>query len=565
LSLVTLSIILGTIFYALEIIHGKAKTLQIVLLISFLVLGIGWVGIRNPFILWPARFGTILYLIITFYKFRPKKKLLFTFPKSWCLVVLGIISAIIPKQIIFYLFAAGYDNSSHIGFLYRTWKIGSYEYGLQGNGKFIPAYINLANGYPSLQMESWASILRVLNLSIANSEALLRFFLFFSLLTVILLLYVLFSYLDRNSYQNLLMKVGITGFVLFSSISSIFWSGFPPTIWGITFSLLALRTIMFERAKLTNQIVLASISAVVVLYSYQLFSPAFLTIYAFLIFKFTKHRRKAREYVFLFASFVLFAIPTYLLLRVSKAVKSYVYAQGGIVHPNLVMVTILGSLAVAGFMYTYKEIKRDTLIILAVVTNSLLSIYLLTNGIISKRGIYYPTKSLYLSIFLLLAYLIWLVGNQEYPFSGKQKKLIAGLLIFLVMFGIGPFFSRGHGVWYGSNTDLIKSEKDLRSGSYAPYPVGCLKSVFDYAAKETNFDQQSNLLAIKVGGGQSDLVSRWANSLNGRIDNDVLDLGISIGGNPNFEYAVREFRKTHPSENVISQDLLSGCIRSKLT
>lgn len=563
MSLVTLSIILGIVFYALEIIHGKAKTLQIILLISFLVLGIGWVGIRNPFILWPARFGTILYLIITFYKFRPKKKLLFAFPKSWCLVVLGIISAAIPKQIIFYLFAAGYDNSSHVGFLYRTWKIGSYEYGLQGNGKFIPAYINLANGYPSLQMESWASILRVLNLSIANSEALLRFFFFFSVLSLILLLYVLFSYLNRNSYQNMLIKVGIAGFVLFSSLSSIFWSGFPPTIWGITFSLLALKTVMFEKAKLTNQIMLASISAVVVLYSYQLFTPAFLIIYAFLIFKFVKHRRRAREYILLFASFVLFAIPTYLLLRVSKAVKSYVYAQGGIVHPNVVMVTILGSLAVVGFMFTFKEIARDTLIIMAVATNSLLSIYLLATGIISKRGTYYPTKSLYLSIFLILAYLVWLVGNNEFPFSDKQKKLTAGLLIFLVIFGISPFFSQGHGVWYGSNTDLIKSEKDLRSGSYAPFPVGCLKSVFDYAAKETNFDQQSNLLAIKVDSGQSDLVSRWANSLNGRIDNDVLDLGISIGGNLNFEYAVQEFRKTHPSENVISQDSLSGCIRSE--
>ena len=388
LSIVFLALSLGIVFYTLEVTIGKVKTLQSILYLSFVVVGVGWIGVRNPIILWSIRTLILVFLATAIYKFKPKRHLIGAVYKSGYLLALGLLTSIIPTKVIFYLFAAGYDNSSHLGFLYRTWKIGSYEYGLQGNGKIVPTYSNLANSYPSLQMESWAAILHTLNMSIYNSESLIRFFFFFSILSIMLFLYVLFSFVNAPIKQKIFLKLGILGFVLFSSLSSIFWMGFPPTVWGVLFAILSLKIMISTTNKPIDQLLQASISFVVILYAY-------------LFFEIVKNSRKKKDYILIIASLLLVVIPTYLLLRVSSRIKSvtFIYAQGGIHFPSIVLVVVLVVLALLGFIYSDKKSKGNRVIVITIIVNSLLTVYLIGSGILLKKGIYYPVKSLYLTIF----------------------------------------------------------------------------------------------------------------------------------------------------------------------
>jgi hypothetical protein len=492
---------------------------------------------------------------------QPKKQLIFALPKSAYIFGLGIVSALLPQRFLFNLLAAGYDNSSHIGFLYRTWKIGTYEYGSQGNGKIVPAYINLANGYPSLQMESWATILRGFSFPIKNTEYLLRYFFFFSALSIILLLYTFYNYVDGKLGERSLLKFGITGFVIFSSISSLYWSGFPPTVWGIVFSLLALQVVVSSNSSPNYQLVLVAISSVVVLYSYQLYSPAFVILYSYLFLKKIKTQKTKVDYLYILLSTVLFITPSYLLFGVSKAIRSYVYSPGGIPHPNLLLVIAIGVLTSVGFLFSKKKSEGHRIFVIALGVNGLISIYLLGTAYIYKKGMYYPTKSLYLSIFLSLLYIVWNLGNKSNIAVKYFSRFRAVSLLIMFLFACLPWISTKGQVWGGNSVDLIKSEKIIETGSYSPFAPGCLQSVFSSVTKPENFDQQNHLIVVKVDLGGSDLVSRWANSLNGRVDNEVIELGMDLGSSVDFNSALAKFRKSQPTQEIIGLYSLRGCSR----
>jgi hypothetical protein len=480
---------------------------------------------------------------------------------------LGLLSSVIPIKVVFFLFSAGYDNSSHLGFLYRTWKIGSYEYGLQGNGKLVPSYSNLANAYPSLQMESWATILHTLNFTIESSEDLLRYFFFFSILSIMLLLYVLFSFVDSRLEHSLFVKLSISGFVLFSSISVIFWMGFPPTVWGIIFALLGLKVIISKGDNPIFQLLWASISYVVVLYSYQLFAPAFLVIYAYLFLN-ALALKKRSGYPLISTSLIIVAVPTLLLYRVSSQIKtnSFVYAQGGILMPSTWIIISFVFLTLLGFIYSSKKSIENKIICVAIVINALLTFYLLSSGIFFKQGTYYPIKSLYFTLFLLIAYIIWLPTDKQILNRIKLNRFRIATVFVLLGFSFLSLFSPNKGIWYGNTVDIIRSYKQLTNGSYPPFPSNCLNEVFRYATQPSNFDKQSNLLVIKVNAGQygdmSDLVSRWANSLNGRIDENIIGLGMRLNADNDFNASILSFRKANPSENMLIQDSLTGCAKA---
>ena len=561
MSFIALSLFLGIIFYIAEISLGRNKTLQSIMIFSFLIVFIGWIGIRNPVVLWGLRLCILLFLFGCVYHLQPKKRLIFALPKSAYMIVLGIVSALLPERFLFNLFAAGYDNSSHIGFLYRTWKIGTYEYGSQGNGKIVPAYINLANGYPSLQMESWATILRGFSLPIKNTENLLRYFFFFSALSIILLLYALYHYVDGKLGERTLLKIAITVFVIFSSISSLYWSGFPPTVWGIVFSLLALQVIVSSNSKPNYQLVLVAISIVVVLYSYQLFSPAFVILYVYLFLKRIKTRKTKVDYLYVLLSMVLVITPSYLLFRVSKAIRSYVYSPGGIAHPNILLVLAIGALVSAGFLFSKKKSEENRIFIIALVVNGLISVYLLGTAYIYKKGMYYPTKSLYLSIFLSILYIVWNLGNQSNIAEKYISRFRSVSLSVMFLFACLPLISTKGQVWAGNSVDLIRSEKIIETGSYPPFAPGCLQSVFSSVTKPENFDQRNHLIVVKVDLGGSDLVSRWANSLNGRVDNEVIEMGMDLVSSVDFDSALAKFRKSQPSQEIIGLYSLRGCSR----
>ncbi len=570
MSLIVLSFVLGFTFFALEALIGRIKTLQSVMLVSLAVAVVGWVGIRNPFILWTLRLCIVIFLvkcILTHWKNVQFFPAIF---KSGYVLTLGVVCSVIPQKFIFFLFAGGYDNSSHLGFLYRTWVIGSYEYGLEGNGKILPAYSNLANAYPSLQMESWASLLHILSLSIGSSETLLRYFFFFSILTILLLVYVLISFVEKITKENYLLILGISIFILFSSISVIFWMGFPPTVWGIIFALMSLRVMLATNHNPSHQLLLASISFVLVLYSYQLFAPAFLAVYFYLLFKIVR-RKKEDQFNFaeVLLSLLILVFPSSLLLSVSSRISSnsFVFAQGGITLPNVGLIAMLVVLSAVIFIFCDKKMPENKLFFVTIGTNSLLSIFLIGTGVLLNQGVYYPIKSLYLSLFFLISFIVWTASTKQTPYFKNFPQFRILVAILFLAFSSLAWLSPNKGPWYGNSVDLIRSIPSLNNGSYAPYPAGCLNQVFQIATRATNFNRQNNLIAVKVDAGSygdlSDLVSRWANSLNGRIDENVIALGMSIGVSDDFYDATAKFEENHLYENIIVHDSLTACTQEE--
>lgn len=522
----------------------------------------GWVGVKNPYILWSLRVLVASVFFYTVFKLQAKHKLLYIPKKIVYIFALGLVSSFIPIKQIFYLFAAGYDNSSHVGFLFRTWEIGSFEYGAEGNGKNLPAYINLANGYPSLQMQTWASILHVLNLQIDNTDQLLRYFFFFSILSILLLLYVMYTYCPRISKSNLMIKICLTFFVFLSSISSIFWSGFPPTIWGIIVVLIGVRVLIAIDYLNKSHLIWSALSFVISLYAYQLFSFSLLVIYLFLLVRIFLTNSISKKYMISSVSFFVIIVPGYLLLNVSREIKNYVFAQGGIILPSVFLVVFLIVLVLIGFINNEDKFAENFLLFIALSSSTILSILLLVNAFFQDKGVYYPAKLLYLSIFLMISYLLWIIGKSRVAQPFNSINLFSATLAIMIISTSLSLMSQSKEIWFGSSINLIRSVDALRSGDYAPFNPGCLQSVFDGAVMAENFNQQKNLIVVRTEGSQSDLISRWANSLNGRIDNNVIEFGMSLNPDYSFNLSIEKFKEKYPNENLIVLKSLPGCISS---
>ena len=559
MSIIILSLSLGLVFYTIEIAKGKIQLLRYLILFSLMIIGVGWIGVRNSYVVWSLRILVVTLLLYVVFNLQAKQNLL-KIPKKMIYVLsLGCVTSFIPSKQIFYLFAAGYDNSSHVGFLFRTWKIGSFEYGMEGNGKNLPAYINLANGYPSLQMETWASVLHILNLQIDNTEQLLRYFFFFSILSILLLIYTLFTYSSQKHKSNVLIKNSIALFVLFSSISTIFWSGFPPTIWGIIVNLIGIRVLIEANFEAKSQLIWSAFTFIASLYAYQLFSFSLLAIYAFLFARIFLTNSISKIYLTAFLSLFIIVIPGYLLFNVSKEIKNYIYAQGGIVLPNTSLLLFLTVFVLIGFVNSKKRLAEEFLLVVALSTSTILSTYLLASAFLRDKGVYYPAKLLYLTIFLMISYLLWVIDKPQGELRFKKLNLLPLTAAILIIFTVLPLTSKSKEIWFGSSLHLLRSVNVLKLGDFAPFNPGCLNSVFNRAITAENFNQQSNLIVVKTDGSQSDLISRWANSLNGRVDNNVIEFGMSLSPVSSFDMSVQNFTKKYPKENLVVLDDLPGC------
>lgn len=561
MTLTLFSTVLGATYFLLQNSLGVLKSKQIVSLFLFINIFFGWIGICNPYVLWLTRLGWITLIVLVILNQEEKKNILATVRKTIPFSILGLFSSIIPPKIIFYLFAAGYDNSSHIGFLYRTWRIGSFEYGSQGNGKILPSYVNLANAYPSLQMESWASVLRIFGLQINSTDELLRTFFFFYILTLIALAFSVNAFIQVRGKWRYVIASGSLTLVFLSPLSSIFWSGFPPTIWGVTVSLFGIRVIMLSKSNKYLQLMMSGLFSSIVLYSYQLFFPPFIVIFLFLSLKMLKNKIVTKTFIWMLISFVLVLVPSYLLLRISKPLKSYVYSPGGIRSPGMSIIIGLSLLAIIGLIISIKSFENGIVLLLAVLVNGSLAGYLVLSAHFGNKGTYYPLKSVFFSLFLMITLLVWLIGREdfsEYPFAIPFR---AGVLIFFVFSAMAPLQARTAGVFSGETFDLLKSANAVVHGNYAPFPKSCLDSVYTQSRLKERFDKQNQLLAIDVANNQSDLVTRWANSLSGRLDNKVIELGINLGKNTNFQTIAQKFVQENLDQNVLILNSSEGCLK----
>jgi hypothetical protein len=160
----------------------------------------------------------------------------------------------------------------------------------------------------------------------------------------------------------------------------------------------------------------------------------------------------------------------------------------------------------------------------------------------------------------MISYLLWVIDKPQVELRFKKLNLLPLTAAILIIFTLLPLTSKSKEIWFGNSLHLLRSVNVLKLGDFAPFNPGCLNSVFNRAIAAENFNQQSNLIVVKTDGSQSDLISRWANSLNGRIDNNVIEFGMSLSPVSSFDMSVQNFTKKYPKENLVVLDDLPGCI-----
>jgi hypothetical protein len=557
-NLILLAGLLGTFIWLACNGLSRSKQIELFLCFQLAMIFVGWIGFNNFYLIPILR---VIFLILVIQLIRKvswnRNKVVSLISTVISFSLLGwLILAQIKK--FFFVLALGYDNSSHLAFLYRTWVSGKFEYGLGNTDGYLIPYSNLFNAYPSLQMETWAAINKLAGFNIGSTGELVGSFVLLLFTTIIILGLAISSFARiLNLRTQILTSIAVIIFLIGGTFSSVVWSGFPPTIWGVLVSVFIFRYYLQEVLSANRRFLFICLGLVVLLYSYQIFFFPFLVLPAILLLSDRKKFKLGRYGENLMAVIFLISLASIFLLQTIK-IKSYTFALGGIQFPSPTLFFGLLSLLVL-LVLTHKSSKihhfRESLLLYSVLLfGGLLVIYAKVSG----RGAYYPVKVLYLFLTLMLCFIIYLAttGTQRISFKLTVSKfgplaLIAILSIDLIQ---GQTYKSAFG---GNSLNILREWKLVQNGDYSPFGNDCLDQVFQSANRSTHFGykEKKSLNYVLGTGWQADLLSRWSNSLVGRIDDLVLEFTIPMGSNRLQSEVVENFKVKYPDVEVLPINL----------
>ena len=558
MNLILLAGLLGTFIWLVCNGLSRSKQIELFLCFQFVTILIGWIGFNN-FYLIPILRATFLVIAIQLIRkvswSRTKVlSLLFTLISF---SILGWLILVHVKKF-FFILALGYDNSSHLAFLYRTWSSGKFEYGLGSTDNYLIPYSNLFNAYPSLQMETWATIIKSAGFNIGSTGELVGSFVMLLFATILVLALAIYSFSRISNLRNqFLISFAPIIFLIGGTFSSVVWSGFPPTIWGILASVFVFRYFLLDEVSAIRRVLFITLGLVVILYSYQIFFFPFLILPLILILRDRKEIKLGRYGVNLIAIFFLILLSSVFLFQTIK-IKNYTFAPGGILFPSPTL--FFGLLFLLVFLTlssktSKMQIVSESLLLYAVL---LFGGILIVYGKVSDRGAYYPVKVLYLFLTLLLCFIIHLVsqGTNRASFKLNISKIGPIALIIILFFDLaqGQTYKFAFG---GNSSNILREWKLVQNGDYSPFGNNCLDEVFQNAIISTHFGykDKKHLRYVPGSGWQTDLLSRWSNSLEGRIDDLVLTLTIPMGSNKAQTEVIESFRAKYPDVELLPINL----------
>lgn len=553
MNLILFAGLLGTFIWLACNGLSRSKQIEMFLCFQLTMILTGWIGFNNFYLI------PILTVICLAFAIQMVRKVSWNKTK-----VLSFISTVVSFSLLgwlilthvkkfFFILALGYDNSSHLAFLYRTWVSGQFEYGLGDTDGFLIPYSNLFNAYPSLQMESWAAITKLAGFNIGSTGELVGSFVLLLFTTIIILAFAIFSFSRIPNLRNqILTSIAVTTFLIGGTFSSILWSGFPPTIYGILVSVFVFRYFLLEDINANRRFLVISLGLVVLLYSYQIFFFPFLILPAILLIRDRKKISLGRYGENLITIISLISLASVFLLKTIK-IKSYTFARGGIQFPSPTLffglLILLLLLSISSNTSRMQRNGEFLLLYSVLLFGGILIVY----GKVSDRGTYYPVKVLYLFLTLMVCFIFYLVTNGTQRTSSKLNISKIGLLALTVILSIDLIHGQTYKFAFGGNSSNILREWQLvQNGDYSPFGNKCLDQVFQSASKSTHFGYQERKYVNYVAGTgwQTDLLSRWSNSLEGRIDDLVLELTIPMGSNKLQTEVVENF-KTKNSEVMV--------------
>lgn len=558
MNLILLACLLGTFIWLASNGLSRSKQIELFLCFQLSMIFVGWIGFNNFYLIPILR---VIFLILVIQLIRKvswnRNKVVSLISTVISFSLLGwLILAHIKK--FFFVLALGYDNSSHLAFLHRTWVSGKFEYGLGNTDGYLIPYSNLFNAYPSLQMETWAAINKLAGFNIGSTGELVGSFVLLLFTTIIILGLAISSFARiLNLRTQILTSIAVIIFLIGGTFSSVVWSGFPPTIWGIIVSVFIFRYYLQEDLSANRRFLFICLGLVVLLYSYQIFFFPFLILPAILLLCDRKKFKLGRYGENLMAVIFLISLASIFLLQTIK-IKSYTFALGGIQFPSPTLFFGLLSLLVL-LVLTHKSSKilhfRESLLLYSVLLfGGVLVIY----GKVSGRGAYYPVKVLYLFLTLMLCFIIYLVttGTQRISFKLNVSKF--GPLALIVILSLDLIQGQSYKFAFGGNSsNILREWRLVQNGDFSPFGNKCLDQVFTSANQSTHFGYKEKKYVNYVSGTgwQADLLSRWSNSLEGRIDDLVLELTIPMGSNNVQTEVVENFKAKYPDVEVLPINL----------
>jgi hypothetical protein len=538
-SVVALSCIISILIFTSVVVFGKIGPLLGITFLSLLSALWGWLApSANEF-----QFLRIMLLLAIAFWIVFKRNFIITraqnsmttkIPFSILVVCIVLSSALLVSKMkavyLYQLMFNGYDNYGHLAVFYRTYEMNGFEY--SPRAEIANPNVLAANGYPLLVHSVWAMSLRLFGFKISSTDTLIKYFVFFSILSLLYVAYLLLlAILSKSKGVGRLYEFVCVFTVLllvyFSQVSTLVVQGFPPTLAGVIF---VISIFVLIKLDLPSNLKwpLAFANLILTGYSYQLFVPvALLGVTLFLISEFREIQRKVfffRSSIYLFALFVS-SIP---LILVSDAIPSYLFAFGGIQTPHsliLLLVFIVNSSLFIIGKWDYSS--------LGYFFSTLLAMILIVWAKIGDVGYYYPIKIVYLS--LVLGMLAIFTNFQGF---GRNHRFQSKLLPLITITVTAILVANESSAFQNSTTTQIITSNIWKSP--------CIEAQFDAVASSSNFSKK-NVIYVYANAGQiSDLRTRQMNAMNGRWDNEIFNFSIPYGQSQDQKQFLKDYAANKP-------------------
>ena len=433
------------------------------------------------------------------------------------------------------LLSLGYDHYGHLGLFHRTLITGGFEYSPFASNETINSLA--INGYPLLQSSAWSLFLDLLGLRITSSDSLVRYFIYFEILTLLFAAYLFVCTFLQNRKKSASLRtlalalIFSSGLAFFSPLTNLIWQGFPPTLFGIL-TTYGTFLMLLSNSEFSTRITFVTIGLILTGYAYPIYVP--IAGIPLLILLYQNYSSGQRMRFLQISSTTVFALAIFAfpLISVSKVLPSYLFNFGGIEPPKVLYVALVLVLVVLANFQNFRLFSFNIGFYFSLLMGTSLTLY----GFFTDTGYYYPLKILYLSLALGFGSLLSSLGSNPKSKEGRANKVSVACVF--VLFLVSIISTRTP--WYFANTSTIQVLGSKNFGSK------CVASEIGETVKRSDFGKNNVLYVVRNQGTSSDFLTRWFNSLNGKNDDDVFSFAIPYGNAKDQDKFLEEFKSSNP-------------------
>jgi len=494
--------------------------------VSLSVVSIAW-GWLGPFLNGysnPFAFLIMSLLIVYCLKTAPTKERRITPIYLISSVLLGLFCQFSTWSRLLASLLWGYDNNANISSFAQTYRHGGFLF----SGSLPPlfSFSNYYNGYPPLQAGSWSFLLASINTQLTiGSEELIRYFCFFLFGTMLTLCSIFIKNVQAMPFQNsvlmFLYRSGIFSLVFFSQIGFIFWAGFSSFLWAMT-TLVAYLSLASNQKSHKLRVIVCILGSLITFYSYQLLAPIAITVLLFEVCRSGKqqfHELIQSWRVWLIGSVSLALMVVFLLKSLNTT--DYVFFAGGI--EPLALIPLIGTVSIIALTFVFFRSQYGAYTVQISAFTAAVFLYAVL-AFISKNHqdyvSYYPEKVGYSA--LLLGFFALFPTNLLPPRNFvatfiKPTRLFFGFLVLVPL--ILSFNNTDSKYGYFASSDAIENF-DVQ----VPFEICLIQAItFDHNL-DAILPERTSLLLVQ--NFDSDLMTRWLNSINGLLSDATYSISI---------------------------------------